>query len=71
VVAGLGLGGCEAYPQVFQPVGGFDEATSVTNGQITLSDAPGFGLEQKRSLTPILEQLLNDSNVGLRQRHRR
>jgi L-alanine-DL-glutamate epimerase-like enolase superfamily enzyme len=71
VVAGLGLGGCEAYPQVFQPVGGFDEATSVTNGQITLSDAPGFGLEQKRGLTPILEQLLNDSNVGLRQRHRR
>ncbi len=38
VVAGLRLGGCEAYPQVFQPVGGFDEGTSVADAHVTLSD---------------------------------
>jgi len=70
VVAGLRLGGCEAYPQVFQPVGGFDEGTSVADAHVTLSDAPGFGLEQKANLAPILEHLLDHSDIGLIQRHR-
>ena len=71
VVAGLRLGGCEAYPQVFQPAGGFDEGTSVADAHVTLSDAPGFGLEQKANLAPILEHLLDHSDIGLMQRHRR
>lgn len=58
VVAGLGLGGCEAYPHVFQPVGGFADDAEIDNGRLRLSDAPGFGLERKASLKPILEQLL-------------
>ena len=58
VVAGLGLGGCEAYPSVFQPVGGFSDCAKVKDGHLQMSGAPGFGLEQKASLVPILEQLV-------------
>jgi L-alanine-DL-glutamate epimerase-like enolase superfamily enzyme len=58
VVAGLGLGGCEAYPSVFQPVGGFGECAEIRDGQVHVGDAPGFGLEQKASLRPIIEQLV-------------
>jgi L-alanine-DL-glutamate epimerase-like enolase superfamily enzyme len=59
VVAGLGLGGCEAYPSVFQPVGGFGDCTEIRDGQLHIGDAPGFGLEQKASLRPIIEQLVS------------
>ena len=58
VVAGLGLGGCEAYPSVFQPVGGFSDCAKVKDGHLQMGGAPGFGLEQKASLGPILEQLV-------------
>lgn len=59
VVAGLGLGGCEAYPRVFQPVGGFGDCTEIRDGRLQMGDAPGFGLEQKASLRPIIEQLVS------------
>ncbi len=49
-VAGLGLGGCEVYPNIFQPLGGFGDDTAIENGMVAVSDAPGFGLEQKSSL---------------------
>ncbi len=50
VVAGLGLGGCEVYPDIFQPLGGFGDNTAVELGMVAVSDAPGFGLEEKSSL---------------------
>ena len=57
IVIALSLGGCEAYPGVFQPFGGYSSACHVDNGFVACSDAPGFGLEQKSELVPYLHQL--------------
>lgn len=51
-VIGLGLGGCEAYPGVFQPFGGYAPDCLVADGRVHATDAPGFGLEQKPELQP-------------------
>lgn len=50
VVAGLALGGCEVYPAIFQPMGGFADDMRIEEGRVRLSDAPGFGLEAKSNL---------------------
>jgi len=50
IAAGLGLGGNESYPGVFQPFGGFADASRVENGRIALPDAPGVGFELKSKL---------------------
>ena len=50
VVAGLGLGGCEAYPGIFQPMGGFGDKTKIEQGTVKVSDAAGFGFEEKANL---------------------
>ncbi len=60
VVAGLGLGGCEAYPDVFQPFGGYSGACVIANGRVEPSHAPGFGLEQKEELGGHLKALTED-----------
>ena len=57
IVVGLGLGGCEAYPGVFQPFGGYAPQCKLQEGLVMPSDAPGFGLEQKEELTPHLKAL--------------
>lgn len=57
VAAAFGLGGCESYPGVFQPFGGFADETPVEGGRVRLSDAPGLGLERKAGLRPLLERL--------------
>jgi L-alanine-DL-glutamate epimerase-like enolase superfamily enzyme len=56
IAAGLGLGGCESYPGVFQPFGGYPDACVVAGGRITPTDAPGFGLEQKPGLAELIEE---------------
>jgi L-alanine-DL-glutamate epimerase-like enolase superfamily enzyme len=58
IVVGLGLGGCESYPGVFQPFGGYSPACRVTGSTVIPSDAPGFGLEQKPELSGAIAQLL-------------
>ena len=58
IVAGLGLGGCESYPGVFQPFGGYSPACRVEGSTVQPSDAPGFGLEQKPELLKPLAELL-------------
>ena len=50
VVAGLGLGGCEVYPGIFQPMGGFGDNTTIEQGTVKVSDAAGFGFEEKANL---------------------
>ena len=50
IAAGLGLGGNESYPEVFQPYGGFPDGTPVEGGYVTLSDLPGIGFEAKADL---------------------
>jgi D(-)-tartrate dehydratase len=57
IVAGLGLGGCESYPGVFQPFGGWTDTCVVAEGRIAASDAPGFGLEQKAGLAELIAEL--------------
>ena len=57
IVTGLELGGCEAYPGVFQPFGGYPPQCKISNGHVSPSDAPGFGLEQKVELAPHLAAL--------------
>lgn len=58
IATGLGLGGCEAYPGVFQPFGGYPDGCAVGGGLVRPTEAPGFGLEEKRELAPALRQLL-------------
>jgi L-alanine-DL-glutamate epimerase-like enolase superfamily enzyme len=58
IVAGLGLGGCESYPGVFQPFGGYSPGCRVTGSTVMPSDAPGFGLEEKPDLIEPLRHLL-------------
>jgi L-alanine-DL-glutamate epimerase-like enolase superfamily enzyme len=57
IAAALGLGGCESYPGVFQPFGGYPDGCAVAAGRITPTDAPGFGLEQKTGLAELIAEL--------------
>jgi L-alanine-DL-glutamate epimerase-like enolase superfamily enzyme len=57
IAAGLGLGGCEAYPGVFQPFGGYPAACNIGDGVVSPTDAPGFGLEQKPELARHIARL--------------
>lgn len=56
IAAGLGLGGCESYPGVFQPFGGYSDDCVLHEGRIAPADAPGFGLERK----PVLAELISE-----------
>lgn len=57
IAVGLGLGGCEAYPGVFQPFGGYPAGCAVGGGLVMPTAAPGFGLEEKAELLPFIRQL--------------
>lgn len=59
VVVGLGLGGCEAYPAVFQPFGGYPAECMLGSGLVAPTSAPGFGLEEKPELAPIVKRLVS------------
>jgi L-alanine-DL-glutamate epimerase-like enolase superfamily enzyme len=59
IAAGLGLGGNESYPGVFQPFGGFADNIAVEGGYVRLPDAPGIGLEEKATLYAVLRSLHN------------
>jgi D(-)-tartrate dehydratase len=50
IAAGLGLGGNESYPDLFQPYGGFPDGVNVRDGHVTLPELPGIGFEGKREL---------------------
>jgi L-alanine-DL-glutamate epimerase-like enolase superfamily enzyme len=50
IAAGLGLGGNESYPDLFQPFGGFPDGVKVENSFVTLPDLPGIGFEGKADL---------------------
>ena len=50
LAAGLGLGGNESYPGIFQPFGGFADNTPITKSRIGLTDIPGVGFEAKSAL---------------------
>jgi L-alanine-DL-glutamate epimerase-like enolase superfamily enzyme len=50
IAAGLGLGGNESYPDLFQPYGGFPDGVRVENSYVTLPELPGIGFEGKSDL---------------------
>jgi L-alanine-DL-glutamate epimerase-like enolase superfamily enzyme len=58
VAAGLNLGGCEVYPDIFQPMGGFTDDATVEHGSVRVPDAPGFGFERKSDLINEFSRLL-------------
>jgi L-alanine-DL-glutamate epimerase-like enolase superfamily enzyme len=50
IAAGLGLGGNESYPGLFQPYGGFPDGVRVEGGYVVLPELPGIGFEGKSDL---------------------
>jgi D(-)-tartrate dehydratase len=57
IAAGLGLGGNEIYPNLFQPFGGFPDNSLVENSFVSFPKFVGLGLESKAQLKVILEQI--------------
>jgi D(-)-tartrate dehydratase len=57
LAAGLQLGGNEAYPDVFQPLGGFADSAVVRNGRLELPVTPGIGIEAKSNLIAAFREL--------------
>jgi L-alanine-DL-glutamate epimerase-like enolase superfamily enzyme len=57
MAAGLGLGGNESYPGIFQPFGGFADNIPVEDGYVALTDAPGIGFELKQPLYTVMREL--------------
>jgi D(-)-tartrate dehydratase len=59
IAAGLGLGGNESYPGIFQPFGGFADDIPVKDSYVTLPKIPGIGFEAKAELSRVLNTLLD------------
>ena len=57
IAAGLGLGGNESYPDLFQPYGGFPDGVRVEDGHITMPELPGIGFEGKADLIKVMRDL--------------
>jgi L-alanine-DL-glutamate epimerase-like enolase superfamily enzyme len=57
IAAGLGLGGNESYPDLFQPYGGFPDSVRVQDGHIVMPDLPGIGFEGKSDLIKVMREL--------------
>jgi L-alanine-DL-glutamate epimerase-like enolase superfamily enzyme len=57
IAVGLGLGGNESYPEVFQPFGGFADDVPVEDGRVKLPHIPGIGFEAKRALYTVMKKL--------------
>lgn len=57
IAAGLGLGGNESYPGVFQPFGGFADRERVQHGRVRLPEEPGIGIELKNELYKLFQQM--------------
>ncbi len=57
IAAGLGLGGNESYPDLFQPYGGFPDGVNVQDGHIVMPELPGIGFEGKADLISVMRAL--------------
>jgi L-alanine-DL-glutamate epimerase-like enolase superfamily enzyme len=57
MAAGLGLGGNESYPGIFQPFGGFADGIEVVDGYVALPEIPGVGFEAKADLIALMRTL--------------
>ena len=54
IVGGFGLGGCEAYPDVFGAFAGFADDAKVEDGWLGLPDRPGIGFEAQNDLYALM-----------------
>ena len=59
MAAGLGLGGNESYPGIFQPFGGFADGMRVEDSYVGLPKLPGIGFEAKNELFTMMKALAN------------
>jgi L-alanine-DL-glutamate epimerase-like enolase superfamily enzyme len=57
IAAGLGLGGNESYPDLFQPYGGFPDTVRVEDSYIVMPELPGIGFEGKADLIRVMHEL--------------
>ena len=57
LASGLGLGGTEAHPGIFQPFARFADTTPVENGSVALPDVPGIGFEAVQELDAMFAAL--------------
>jgi L-alanine-DL-glutamate epimerase-like enolase superfamily enzyme len=57
IAAGLGLGGNESYPGIFQPFGGFADGIPVEDSYVRLPEIPGIGFESKNELFRVMKAL--------------
>jgi L-alanine-DL-glutamate epimerase-like enolase superfamily enzyme len=57
LVAGFGLGGCEAYPGVFGVFAGFADDAKLVDGNLTVSDRPGIGFEGQNKLYQVMKSM--------------
>jgi L-alanine-DL-glutamate epimerase-like enolase superfamily enzyme len=57
IAAGLGLGGNESYPDLFQPFGGFPDSVRVEAGFVIMPELPGIGFEGKADLIAVMRKL--------------
>jgi L-alanine-DL-glutamate epimerase-like enolase superfamily enzyme len=57
IAAGLGLGGNESYPDLFQPFGGFPDGVEVKNSHIVMPELVGIGFEGKSNLISVMREL--------------
>ena len=58
IVGGFGLGGCEAYPDVFGVFADFADEAKVENGWLKLPDRPGIGFEAQNALYKVMKDLV-------------
>jgi len=58
IAAGLGLGGNESYPGIFQPFGGFADGIPVQDSYVQLPEIPGVGFEAKNELFRVMKAMV-------------
>lgn len=57
LAAGLRLGGCEAYPEVFRPFAGFADHLPVEGGEVGVPEVPGIGFETQAGAFALMAPL--------------
>jgi len=57
IAAGLGLGGNESYPDLFQLFGGFPDGVRVEDSHVVMPELPGIGFEGKSDLYKVMKEL--------------
>ena len=60
IAAGLGLGGNESYPGIFQPFSGFADGIAVEDSYVKLPEIPGVGFEAKSDLYRVMKALTDN-----------